>query len=124
MKLIRPFMGLAALALVAAACGGGGESADSTSTSTSSTTTTTVKATTTTSSSTSTTTTMPATIRQPLTGAPLESADDIMLDAGAGAHLDALGDDAIAFDEIFVEPDVQPIRRSNGDPIALGARDE
>ncbi len=80
MKMIRPFTGLVALALIAAACGGGGESADSTSApTTASTTTTTVKATTTTSSSsTSTTTTMPATIRQPLTGQPLESEDEIL----------------------------------------------
>lgn len=88
MKMIRPFMGLAALALVAAACGGGGESADSTST-TSSTTTTTVKATTTTSSSSTTTsTTLPATIRQPLTGQPLESADQIIQRPALVAKID------------------------------------
>ncbi len=81
MNKIRPFATLAALAVVAAACGGGGESADSTSTtaaSTTTSTTTTVKATTTTSSSTSTTsTTMPVTLREPLTGVPVESADEI-----------------------------------------------
>ncbi len=79
MKLIRPVAALATLALVAAACGGGGdESADSTAPSTTSTTSTTLKPTTTTSSTSTTTTTVPATIRQPLTGEPLESADDIL----------------------------------------------
>jgi hypothetical protein len=89
MNLIRPLVGLATLALVAAACGGGGESADSTTSSTSSTTTTTEKATTTTSSSTSTTsTTVPETIRQPLTGDPLESEDDILPRAALVAKID------------------------------------
>ncbi|HYN34946.1 MAG TPA: DUF3048 domain-containing protein [Ilumatobacteraceae bacterium] len=88
MKLIRPFTGLAALALIAAACGGGGESADSTSAPTTSTTTTTVKATTTTSSSTTTTTTMPVTIRQPLTGQPLESEDEILQRPALVAKID------------------------------------
>ncbi len=88
MNLIRPLAGLAALALVAAACGGGGESADSTAPSTSSTTTT-VKATTTTAkSTTTTTTTVPATIRQPLTGEPLESEDQILLRAALVAKID------------------------------------
>lgn len=80
MKLLRPLVALSALALVAAACGGGGdESADSTqaSTTTSTTTTTTVKPTTTT-SSTTTTTTLPPTIRQPLTGTPLQSEEEIL----------------------------------------------
>jgi len=80
MKPHRLLVALSALALVAAACGGGDESADtteaSTTTTSSTSTTTTVKATTTTSS---TTTTVPApTIRQPLTGAPLESEDQIL----------------------------------------------
>jgi hypothetical protein len=90
MKLIRPLAGLAALALVAASCGGGGdESADSTAASTSSTTTTTtVKASTTTSSTSTTSTTVPATIRQPLTGEPLESADDILQRAALVAKID------------------------------------
>jgi hypothetical protein len=79
MKLIRPVAGLATLALVAAACGGGGdEAADSTTTSTSTATTTTLKATTTTSSTSTTSTTVPETIRQPLTGEPLASADEII----------------------------------------------
>ncbi len=79
MKMMRPMAGLAALALVAAACGGGGdESADTSAATTSSTTTTTVKQTTTTSSTSTTTTTVPETIRQPLTGAPLERADEII----------------------------------------------
>ncbi len=91
MKLLRPkpwMAGLTVLALVAAACGGGGdESADSTSTT--STTSTTVKSTTTTSSSSSTTsTTVPATIRQPLTGEPLASADDILLRPALVAKID------------------------------------
>ena len=89
MKMTRPFVGLAALALIAAACGGGGESADSTSTTTSSTTstTTTIKATTTTSSST-TSTTMPPTFRQPLTGEPVASADDIVQRPALVAKID------------------------------------
>jgi hypothetical protein len=81
--------GLAVLSLVAAACGGGGESADSTAPSTSSTTTsTTVKATTTTSSSTTTSTTVPETIRQPLTGEPLGSVDDIIARPALVAKID------------------------------------
>ena len=82
MKLIRPAVGLATLALVAAACGGGGGDDAASSTTVRSTTTTTEKATTTSSSSTSTssttTTEVPATIRQPLTGEPLESVDQII----------------------------------------------
>ena len=89
MNLIRPLAGLAALALVAASCGGGGdESADSTAASTSSTTTTTVKASTTTSSTSTTSTTVPATIRQPLTGEPLESEDDILQRPALVAKID------------------------------------
>lgn len=89
MKLIRPLAGLATLALVAAACGGGGESADSTAPSTSTSTTTTVKASTTTSSSTSTTsTTVPLTLRQSLTGAPLDSEDEILLRPALVAKID------------------------------------
>ena len=89
MKMIRPFVGIAALALIAAACGGGGEAADTTSTSTSSTTstTTTIKATTTTAAST-TSTTMPATLRQPLTGEPVESVDDIIQRPALVAKID------------------------------------
>jgi hypothetical protein len=90
MKLARTLVGLTALALVAAACGGGGdESADSTAPSTS-TTTTTVKPTTTT-SSTTTTTTVPVTIRQPLTGEPLDSADQIIQRAALVAKIDNNG---------------------------------
>jgi len=93
MKLLcpKPWMaGLTVLALVAAACGGGGdESADSTvPTTTAPATTTTVKATTTTSSSTTTSTTVPATIRQPLTGEPLDSADDVLLRPALVAKID------------------------------------
>ena len=89
MKTTRPLAGLAALALVAAACGGGGDSAESTTTSsTTSSTTTTVKATTTTSSSSTTSTTVPATIRQPLTGQPLESEDDILQRPALVAKID------------------------------------
>ncbi len=90
MKMIRPLAGLAALALVAAACGGGGdESADSTAPTTTSAPTTTVKASTTTSPSSSTTsTTVPATIRQPLTGEPLESQDDVLLRPALVAKID------------------------------------
>jgi len=91
MKLIRPLAALAAFALVAAACGGGGdESADTTDVpTTTAAPTTTVKATTTTSStSTTTSTTVPATIRQPLTGEPLDSADDILLRPALVAKID------------------------------------
>jgi hypothetical protein len=89
MKMIRPLAGLAALAIVAAACGGGGSSAADTTTPTTEATTTTVKATTTTSSSTSTTsTTVPETLRQPLTGEPLESEDDLLLRPALVAKID------------------------------------
>jgi hypothetical protein len=91
MKPFRPIVALTALALVAAACGGGGdESADTTAAATtSSTTTTTVKATTTTTSSTSsTTTTIAPTIRQPLTGEPLASADEIFARPALVAKID------------------------------------
>ena len=91
MKLIRPFVGLTALALIAAACGGGGgDSADTTTSSTSTTTTTTIKASTTTSSSSSpsTTTTLPPTIRQPLTGEPLESEEQILQRSALVAKID------------------------------------
>lgn len=92
MKLTRPLAVLTALAFVAAACGGGDDdsSASTTeaSTTTSSTTTsTTVKKTTTTSSS--STTTVPApTIRQPLTGAPLESEEEIIPRAAMAVKID------------------------------------
>jgi len=90
MKHFRPIAALAAVALVAAACGGGGdESADSTSPSTTMAPTTTEAATTTSSSSTSTTsTTVPATIRQPLTGEPLESEDEILQRPALVAKID------------------------------------
>ena len=89
MKPARPFIALAVLALVAAACGGGGGGDDSTTTSSTSTTSTTVKATTTTSStSTTTTTTLPATIRQPLTGQPLDSEDQVLQRAALVAKID------------------------------------
>ncbi len=92
MKLTRTLGGLTALALVAAACGGGGDdTADSTAAPTStSSTTTTVKATTTTSSSSTSTTstTVPATIRQPLTGQPLESVDEILLRPAMAVKID------------------------------------
>ncbi len=90
MTRIRPMVALAVVALTVAACGGGGdESADSTAVDTTSTsTTTTVKPTTTTASTTSTTTTVPATIRQPLTGAPLESEDQIIQRPALVAKID------------------------------------
>ncbi len=92
MKLTRPLAGLAALAVVAAACGGGGdESADSTAPATTAAPTTTVKASTTTSSTSSsstTSTTVPETIRQPLTGEPLASEDDVLLRPALVAKID------------------------------------
>ncbi len=89
MKLIRPLAGLTVLALVVAACGGGGdESADSTAPSTSSTTTTTTTIRPTTTSSSTTTTTVPVTIRQPLTGEPLESAEQIIQRPALVAKID------------------------------------
>jgi hypothetical protein len=89
MSRIRPLIALTAVALIVAACGGGGdETADTTSTTSTSTTTTTttVKRTTTTSSS--TTTTVAPTIRQPLTGAPLESEEEILQRAALVAKID------------------------------------
>ncbi len=89
MKMTRPLAGLAALALIAAACGGGGDdSAATTMPSTTSTTTTTVEATTTTRPAPTTSTTVPATIRQPLTGEPLDSVDDILLRPALVAKID------------------------------------
>jgi len=89
MKIIRPMAGLAALALMAAACGGGDETADSTTTtSTTSTTSTTVARTTTTSSSTTTTTEPPPTIRQPLTGQPVDTEADILQRPALVAKID------------------------------------
>ena len=91
MKLIRPLAALATFALVAAACGGGGdETADSTVPPAKAAPTTTVKATTTTASSTSTTTstTVPATIRQPLSGEPLASVDEVLLRPALVAKID------------------------------------
>lgn len=91
MKMIRPFVGLAALALIAAACGGGGgESAESTVTTSSSTTSTTVKATTTTSSSSTSTTstTLPPVYRQPLTGEVVESAEAMIQRPALVAKID------------------------------------
>jgi hypothetical protein len=90
MKNLRPLAALAALSLVAVACGGGSdESADSTAPSTTAAPTTTERVTTTSSSSTSTTsTTVPATIRQPLTGEPLESEDEILLRPALVAKID------------------------------------
>jgi hypothetical protein len=89
MKLTRPMAALATLALVAAACGGGGESADSTvpSTSSSTTTSTTTQPPTTTAAPT-TSTTVPETIRQPLTGAPLDSVDEIIARPALVAKID------------------------------------
>jgi hypothetical protein len=77
--ITRPAIAAVALAVAVAACGGGGESADTTEAPTTTarpttTTSTTVKPSTTSSTS----TTVPVTIRQPLTGAPLESADEII----------------------------------------------
>jgi len=88
--LTRPVAGLAVLALLAAACGGGGDdSADSTTpATTSSTTSTTVEATTTTRPAPTTSTTVPATIRQPLTGEPLDSVDEILLRPALVAKID------------------------------------
>lgn len=85
MSPVRITAGFAALLLVAAACGGGDDDADDTVPTT--TTTTEVPTTdppqpttsaTTTTAATTTTTTLPAIVRQPLTGEPLESEDDIL----------------------------------------------
>ncbi|MGB0112111.1 MAG: DUF3048 domain-containing protein [Ilumatobacteraceae bacterium] len=89
MKLIRPVAALAALAFIAAACGGGGDdSAPTTESTTTTSTTTTVKATTTTAETTTTTTVPEPTIRQPLTGTPLENADEILQRAALVAKID------------------------------------
>ncbi len=89
MKHLRPVAALAALALIAGACGGGGDdTADSTVPPTTAAPTTTERATTTTSSSSTTSTTVPATIRQPLTGEPLDSEDEILLRPALVAKID------------------------------------
>lgn len=88
MNHLRPLAALAVLSLVAAACGGGGESTDSTAPSTTAAPTTTERATTTSSSTSTTSTTVPATIRQPLTGEPLESEDEILLRPALVAKID------------------------------------
>jgi hypothetical protein len=88
MQRLRPFLVVTVLALVAAACGGGGGETADTSTTSTSTTTTTVKETTTTSSTSTTSTTLPPTIRLPLTGAPLESEDDLLQRAALVAKID------------------------------------
>lgn len=89
MKHLRTIAALAGLSLVAVACGGGGdESADSTAPSTTAAPTTTTERVTTTSSSSTTTTTVPETIRQPLTGEPLEREDDILLRSALVAKID------------------------------------
>jgi hypothetical protein len=87
MQRLRPFLLVSVLALVAAACSGGGDTAE-TSTTSSSTTTTTVRATTTTSSTSTTTTTVAPTIRQPLTGTPLESEDELVMRPALFAKID------------------------------------
>jgi hypothetical protein len=88
MNHFRPLAALAALSLVAVACGGGGDdTADSTVPSTTAAPTTTERVTTT-SSSTTTSTTVPETIRQPLTGEPLESEDEILLRSALVAKID------------------------------------
>ena len=93
--LIRPAVLLAVVAVTLAACGGGGDDAEEATTTVSPTTTaapaTTVKATTTSSSSTSTSstsTTVPEVIRQPLTGEPLASADEILQRPALVAKID------------------------------------
>jgi hypothetical protein len=89
MKHLRPLAALAVLSLVAVACGGGGdESADSTAPSTTAAPTTTARPTTTSSSTSTTSTTVPATIRQPLTGEPLESEDQIVARSALVAKID------------------------------------
>ena len=89
MKHLRPNAALADLSLVAVACGGGGdESADSTAPSTTAAPTTTERVTTTSSSSSTTSTTVPLTIRQPLTGEPLESEDEILQRPALVAKID------------------------------------
>ncbi len=92
MKFTRPALLLAVGALTVAACGGSSE-ADETTTIAPTTTaapTTTVKATTTTSSSSTSTTstTIPEVIRQPLTGEPLASADEILQRPALVAKID------------------------------------
>ena len=90
MKHHRPIAALAALSLVAVACSGGGgdQSAESTAPSTSATPTTERVTTTTSSSSSTTSTTVPEVIRQPLTGEPLESEDQILLHSALVAKID------------------------------------
>lgn len=95
MKLTRPLAALTALAFVAGACGGGSDDSASTTTeispsfttNTTSRPATTVEETTTTPDSTTTTTT-PVAIRQPLTGQPLESEDEILQRAALVVKID------------------------------------
>ncbi|MEO1055632.1 MAG: DUF3048 domain-containing protein [Actinomycetota bacterium] len=95
MNPIRPAAAVAAASLVLVACGGGGDdSADTTAETTAAPTTTveettTTRRTTTTSSSSSTTsTTLPEIIRQPLTGEPIESEDEIVQRAALAVKID------------------------------------
>jgi Protein of unknown function (DUF3048) N-terminal domain/Protein of unknown function (DUF3048) C-terminal domain len=95
MRITRSFLLLSVGALAIAACGGGGGDAEETTTTAAPTTTsTTVPETTTTAESTTTTeaatttTTLPEVIRQPLTGQPLASADEIIPRAALVAKID------------------------------------
>ena len=85
MRITRSFLLLTVGALAIAACGGGGGDAEETTTTAAPTTTsttvpetTTTVAETTTTEAATTTTELPAVIRQPLTGQPLASADEII----------------------------------------------
>ena len=44
-----------------------------------------------------------------------------VLDAGAGADLDAFRDNLVAFDEVLVDPQIQPVGRGDGGPVAFRA---
>jgi hypothetical protein len=88
MNRFHSFVLFGALALTLAACGGGGEDVAPTTEETTTTKATTTTTTSTTSTTTTTTTTIPVTVRQPLTGAPLESEAGIVARPALVAKID------------------------------------
>jgi hypothetical protein len=54
--------------------------------------------------------------------AAFQGAHHVILDARTGPNLNAAGQDAVAFDEILVQPQVNAVGRRDGGPVALGLR--
>ena len=50
---------------------------------------------------------------------PFKGAHHIVLNARAGADLDAARDDAVALDKVLVEPKAEPVGRGDGCPVAI-----